>query len=374
MQIRKLPKKDFPKALLEIPQPPEDLWIIGDLPTNENLIYLCVVGSRKFTSYGREACEKIIGGLKGYPIIIVSGFTIGFIRHLAGVVKDKSNFRLLNKWLWSIFTIIMVVLLLLFKNISIYWLAFSIIYLFAFDETLRLPLGWAGVSLLSFLSVSYYHDGYLLEAGFPLSLALGTIFTNIMAPYMPPFLTIKEKISRKELILIVSCVLIGCFAVIGIGSRTNILRDKFEVIKVAVDSNRNFKKLMDYLQQKIPQNAIIYELSEEEIGTTLFDRRFFPLKERALRAKIMNIEDTLVMLKVLNRADILLHPSSGLDLSTHDGEEYFIALNNFERKIAEDKFQLELIEEFKADYDSAAIYRIKKIGDGDGENNRMVIN
>jgi DNA processing protein len=77
MKIQKLPKNKFPKALLEIPQPPENLWIIGDLPTNENLIYLSVVGSRKFTSYGREACEKIIAGLKGYPIVIVSGFAMG---------------------------------------------------------------------------------------------------------------------------------------------------------------------------------------------------------------------------------------------------------------------------------------------------------
>lgn len=77
MQIKKLPKNKFPKALLEIPQPPENLWIIGEMPSDENLIYLCVVGSRKFTSYGREACEKIITGLKGYPIVIVSGFAMG---------------------------------------------------------------------------------------------------------------------------------------------------------------------------------------------------------------------------------------------------------------------------------------------------------
>ncbi len=77
MKIQKLPKNKFPKALLEIPQPPENLWIIGDLPTDENLIYLSVVGSRKFTTYGREACEKIIAGLKGYPIVIVSGFAMG---------------------------------------------------------------------------------------------------------------------------------------------------------------------------------------------------------------------------------------------------------------------------------------------------------
>lgn len=76
MQIKKLPKEKFPKALLEIPQPPEDLWIIGELPS-ENLIHLCIVGSRKFTSYGREACEKIIAGLKGYPIVIVSGLAMG---------------------------------------------------------------------------------------------------------------------------------------------------------------------------------------------------------------------------------------------------------------------------------------------------------
>lgn len=77
MQIRKLTKKEFPLALLEIPQPPEDLWIIGDLPKEKNLIYLSVVGSRKFTSYGKEACEKIIAGLQGYPIVIVSGFAMG---------------------------------------------------------------------------------------------------------------------------------------------------------------------------------------------------------------------------------------------------------------------------------------------------------
>ncbi|PIR68088.1 DNA-protecting protein DprA [Candidatus Nomurabacteria bacterium CG10_big_fil_rev_8_21_14_0_10_35_16] len=76
MEIRKLTKNEFPKALLEIPQPPKNLWIIGELPP-ENLIYLCIVGSRKFTSYGREACERIVTGLKDYPIVIVSGFAMG---------------------------------------------------------------------------------------------------------------------------------------------------------------------------------------------------------------------------------------------------------------------------------------------------------
>src|SRR3989338_6960734 len=76
MQIKKLPKNKFPKALLEIPQPPLDLWITGEMP-DEKLVHLSVVGPRKFTSYGKEACEKIIAGLKGYPIVIVSGLAMG---------------------------------------------------------------------------------------------------------------------------------------------------------------------------------------------------------------------------------------------------------------------------------------------------------
>lgn len=76
MKIEKIPREKFPKALLEIPQIPENLFIIGELPP-ENLIPLCVVGSRKFTSYGKETCEKLISGLKGYPILIVSGLAMG---------------------------------------------------------------------------------------------------------------------------------------------------------------------------------------------------------------------------------------------------------------------------------------------------------
>ena len=76
MEIVKLEKSKFPKSLLEIPEPPEELYIAGNLPS-EDYTYLCIVGSRKFTSYGKEACEKIIEGLKGYPIVIVSGLALG---------------------------------------------------------------------------------------------------------------------------------------------------------------------------------------------------------------------------------------------------------------------------------------------------------
>lgn len=74
--IYKLKLDQFPKLLLEIPQPPKTLYIRGKLPSPD-MIYLAVVGSRKFTSYGKDICEKLIRGLKGYPIVIVSGLAMG---------------------------------------------------------------------------------------------------------------------------------------------------------------------------------------------------------------------------------------------------------------------------------------------------------
>ncbi len=74
--IYKLKLDQFPKALLEIPQPPKTLYIRGKLP-NPDFIYLAVVGSRRYTSYGKEMCQKLIHGLKNYPIVIVSGLAIG---------------------------------------------------------------------------------------------------------------------------------------------------------------------------------------------------------------------------------------------------------------------------------------------------------
>ena len=76
-QIKILEKSELPQALLEIPQPPEKLYMIGELPKEENLVFLCVVGSRKYTSYGRDITEKLIEGLAGYPVVIVSGLALG---------------------------------------------------------------------------------------------------------------------------------------------------------------------------------------------------------------------------------------------------------------------------------------------------------
>ena len=76
MIAQKLLPIDFPKRLLEIPRPPEELWLRGMLPSPETKT-LAVVGSRALTRYGREACEMLIGGLAGYPISVLSGLALG---------------------------------------------------------------------------------------------------------------------------------------------------------------------------------------------------------------------------------------------------------------------------------------------------------
>ena len=74
--IKKLSPKEFPPLLREITDPPAELYLEGEWP-GEDFTYLTIVGSRKFSHYGREACEKIVAELAGYPLVIVSGLALG---------------------------------------------------------------------------------------------------------------------------------------------------------------------------------------------------------------------------------------------------------------------------------------------------------
>ncbi len=77
---------EIPEALRETPHIPKKLFIRGNLPS-EDFILLAVVGSRKFTPYGKEVCEKLIKGLRGFPVAIVSGLALGIdsIAHKAAL-------------------------------------------------------------------------------------------------------------------------------------------------------------------------------------------------------------------------------------------------------------------------------------------------
>jgi DNA processing protein len=73
---RQLREKDFPALLRETPDKPSLLYIRGALPPPD-LKYLCVVGSRACSVYGRRMTAKLIAGLAKHPVAIISGMALG---------------------------------------------------------------------------------------------------------------------------------------------------------------------------------------------------------------------------------------------------------------------------------------------------------
>ncbi len=74
--LKQLNPAEFPSLLQEIPGRPKKLYLRGELPSSD-LKWLTVVGSRALSPYGRAAIIHLIEGLRGYPIVIVSGLAYG---------------------------------------------------------------------------------------------------------------------------------------------------------------------------------------------------------------------------------------------------------------------------------------------------------
>ena len=74
--LKLLSPREFPPLLREIPDAPKQLYLRGEWPSFEKK-WLAVVGSRAMSTYGKQACRHLIEGLRGYPIVIVSGLAYG---------------------------------------------------------------------------------------------------------------------------------------------------------------------------------------------------------------------------------------------------------------------------------------------------------
>jgi hypothetical protein len=124
----------------------------------------------------------------------------------------------------------------------------------------------------------------------------------------------------------------------------------------------------------LPPNAVIYQLTNEEMG--LNDRiwRFHSLRERAENVKIMNMEDLSAMVKVLDRYDLQFHPSQ--QLLTYNSAEihipgysrqqdepsrpkYFLVCGAKEKAIAEKRFSLRPRQLFNRGETVAGIYDVE---------------
>jgi DNA processing protein len=74
--IIKMETSECSSSLLEIPSPPKEVYVRGNLAPRGTKC-LAVVGSRNYTNYGKQVVEHLISGLRGYPISIISGLALG---------------------------------------------------------------------------------------------------------------------------------------------------------------------------------------------------------------------------------------------------------------------------------------------------------
>lgn len=71
-----LQDKEYPAILKEIHDPPKELYINGEI-TSQDKVAIAIVGTRKFTQYGKQVTYDISGNLAKLGITIVSGLARG---------------------------------------------------------------------------------------------------------------------------------------------------------------------------------------------------------------------------------------------------------------------------------------------------------
>ncbi len=88
--------ENFPILLREIPDYPPILYYLGEI--NNTLVNISVVGSRKYSNYGKMATEKITGELVEVGVNIVSGLALGIdaIAHREAVTRNRPTWAVLG--------------------------------------------------------------------------------------------------------------------------------------------------------------------------------------------------------------------------------------------------------------------------------------
>ena len=98
-QIKIITVKDekYPKLLKEIYTPPPILYYKGVLSNNDEFP-IAVVGTRKFTPYGKQVTEQIVGELAQNGITIISGLALGIdaIAHQAALDANGRTIAILG--------------------------------------------------------------------------------------------------------------------------------------------------------------------------------------------------------------------------------------------------------------------------------------
>lgn len=98
--IERITAKDshYPRLLKEIKDPPAELYVRGDITCFEAPKFLAVVGSRKVTSYGKQAIAKLLPPVARAGIVLVSGMAYGIdsLTHQVSVAEKMPTIAVLG--------------------------------------------------------------------------------------------------------------------------------------------------------------------------------------------------------------------------------------------------------------------------------------
>lgn len=95
IELITIKNKKYPKLLKEIFTPPPVLYIRGKIDMNP---CIGVVGTRKYSSYGRQAVENIVRDLTLSNITIISGLALGIdaLAHMETIKNDGQTYAILG--------------------------------------------------------------------------------------------------------------------------------------------------------------------------------------------------------------------------------------------------------------------------------------
>ena len=82
--------KEYPKQLREIRNPPKILYYKGNLSA-ANKPCFGIVGTRRYSAYGKQIAMSFAGNLSAAGLNIVSGLTLGIDTFAHQAVIDKGN-------------------------------------------------------------------------------------------------------------------------------------------------------------------------------------------------------------------------------------------------------------------------------------------
>lgn len=258
------------------------------------------------------------------------------------------------------FSLIFALAMLKIQIIGVIILYALLILLFVTKRRLQLVLTWFIVSLGLFSIINFYHDAYFLEAAFAIAIVLGYILNDSIKSIQTAF-SIDVKPRVEKLLLAAMALSIG---LLGIAAwkipALPFVGKKVEAVQYLIETNQNFKAMIEYLADELPKDAKVFQLSEEYLGLTMEARRFLPLRERAENVKVINILDSNVIIKALGRWDIEFKHAEGLTLGIPENS-VFIVHNRLEKRIAEQKFELQPIKRFENRNTEAVVYKVLAI-------------